>query len=113
MSFNYFRYGSYIGSNTSVGQMKGRHDLRSHQLVRPFAEAISVTNKDTHTVTLMGGTYKIFLMGAGGGGSYTYTNNFGGNGGLLQGGSVVGLVRLRGLRTDAHARCRKGRRAVR
>ena len=85
MTFNYHRYGSLVGSDTSVGTQtqKGIHNLTSAKLTRPYFEGFAAFNKDAHTFTLNGGTYKIFLCGAGGGGAYTYADREGGNGALF------------------------------
>ena len=85
MTFNYHRYGSYVGSNTSIGaqSQKGVHNLPSAKLTRPSFEGFVANNKDAHTFTIRGGTYKIFLMGAGGGGGYNYSSRYGGNGGFF------------------------------
>ena len=83
MTFNYFQENSIIGSNNANTVTKGkRFDIvKAHHHPSPY-EAFVVTALNESTITLGGGTYRVFLGGGGGGGS-SYNSYYGGYGGLF------------------------------
>ena len=88
MAFNYFQENSVIGSNTTNLTTKDkRYDLTKGHLNPVSDEAFVVTALNESTITLSGGTYKVFLGGGGGGGSSyaDYSGNaiYGGYGGIF------------------------------
>ena len=83
MTFNYFQENSTIGSdNANTNNKDKRYDIvKAHLHPYPY-EAFVVTALNESTITLGGGTYRVFLGGGGGGGS-SYANYYGGYGGLF------------------------------
>jgi len=89
MSYDYYRYGSYIGSEAaeSHDSTKGIQNLTSHNLTYVKAAAFLIKTINTNLITIPAGTYRIFMSGSGGGGTgYTtggYAGHYGGQGGLF------------------------------
>lgn len=89
MSYDYYRYGSYVGSGAAESHDKadGIQNLTSHGLTYSSAAAFLIKTINTHLITVPAGTYRIFMSGAGGGGtgynSGGYSGHYGGQGGLF------------------------------
>jgi hypothetical protein len=83
MAYEYYRYGSYVGSGEAHKTSTAIQNLTAHHLTSSKAVAFLITTIDTHVITLPSGEYRIFMIGGGGGGSSASSSSYGGAGGFF------------------------------